>query len=446
MSRCRLLWLMVVLVATGFSLPLAAKSEQLADLLNRELLYYQYKGDGFSAISRYRAALGHGEIAAGQEKWAALAAQLYASWGLFDEAKELYTSPILSRTPQQRAMNWFSLGKAYFDRQHYTEAVAAFEKVGLRQLPKELEYERLLMMGVALYQLDNYAGASSALWSIHPTSKLYPFARINIGMGSIKIGSWPGGISGLSSIKKRIGIDVEADPQFADRLNTVFGYILLYEEYSGSNTAYGKVSMHGFTTPNKKGYRDALEMLKAVSDKGLYANKSLLGQAWIAIDTNELERAREILEGLVKKDPHDLVVQEARLALPYVLEREGDVPRAISRYRSAVSFLDNERNRLDTLLQQLDSGELDNSFLTMRRESAARNPLTAYLPEMLLAPLSHRLLGDFEDINRLRLQLDEWKTRLAGSSSLQAELSRQQVALDDVYLRTVRLLRNQAGE
>ncbi len=446
MSRRWLLYLTIVLVSGGLPLQSGAMSEQRADLLNRELLYYQYKGDGFSAISRYRAGLANGEIPAGQEKWTRLAAQLYASWGLFDEAKELYSSSAAAQTPQQRAINWLSLGKAYFERQHYAEAVAAFERVGIRQLPKQLEYERLLMMGVALYQLDNFAGSSSSLWSIHPTSKLYPFARINIGMGSIRIGSWPGGISGLSSIKKRIGIDVEADPQFADRLNTVFGYILLYEEYSGSNTAYGKVSMHGFTTPKKKGYRDALEMLRAVPDKGLYANKSLLGQAWIAIDTNELERAREILEGLGKKDPRHLVVQEAKLALPYVLEREGDVARAISQYRSAVSFFENERNRLDSLLQQLDSGELDNSFLTMRRDSAAQNPLTAYLPEMLLAPLPHRMLGDFEDINRLRVQLDEWKNQLAGSASLMADLSRQQVALDDLHVRTVKMLRSQAGE
>ncbi len=454
-GRRWLLCLVIALVIAGFPLPSAALSEQRADLLNRELLYYQSTGDGFSAISRYRAGLASGEIRAGQEKWATLAARLYASWGLFNEANELYASPALFQTPEQRALNRFLLGKAYFERQHYAEAVAAFEKSGLHPLSKELEYQRLLLMGVALYQLDNFAASSSALWSIQPTSRQYPFARINIGMGSIRIGSWPGGISGLSSIKKRIGIDVEADPQFADRLNTVFGYLLLYEEYAGSKIAYGKVSMHGFTTPKKKGYKDAQEMLQAVSSDGLYANKALLGQAWIAIDTNELEQAREILEKLANKEPHHLVVQEAKLALPYVLERAGDASRAINQYRSVVGFFDNERNRLDALLQQLNSSELDTALLTMRTGSVARNPLTAYLPGMLLAPLWERLLGDFEDINHLRLRLDEWKKQLAGASStgsgvsrqsVMSDLSRQQVALDDLYRRTVQLLRKQAGE
>ncbi len=452
MGRCG--WwfgLAVALLMGGSGLNALATPEERADLLEREILYSHYAGDDFTALNRYREALAEGELQAGQPRWAELAARLYASWGLFEEARELYDSPLLGATAKQRSLNRLALGRAYYDRQYYDEAVETLQMVGIRQLPKELEYERLLMMGVALYQLDNFAGSSSSLWSIHHTSRLYPFARINIGMGSIKIGSWPGGISGLASLKKRLDIDVEASSQFADRLNTVFGYILLYEEYSGSRTAYGKVSMHGFTTPSKKGYRDSLEMLRAVSDEGLYGNKSLLGQAWIAIDTNELERARELLERLDQRDPRYLVVQEAKLALPYVLEREGKVAQAIGHYRSAVHFFEQERDRLDTLLQQLGLGELDNAFLTMRSRGAAQNALAAYLPEMLLDPLSHRLLGDFEDINRMRLKLDAWRKRLreipvAEASAVQADIDRQQTALDDIHIRVVQRLRATAEE
>ena len=428
----------------------AAASEQRADLLGRELLYYLYAGEGYKAISRYRAGVASGDI----KEQDSLAARLHASWGLFDDATRLYGSAAV-QTPRQRAGNWFSLGKAYYERQRYAEAVSAFEKVGLYPLPRELEYQRLLLMGLALYQLDNFAASSSALWSIHSTSKQYPFARINIGMGSIKIGSWPGGISGLGSIRKRIGIDVKAPPQFADRLNTVFGYLLLYEEYSGSKTAYGKASMHGFTTPSKRGYKDAREMLEAVSDEGLYANKAMLGRAWIAIDTNELAQARIILERLNGKDPRHLTVQEAKLALAYVLERMGDVGQAINYYRNAAGFFENERNRLDGLLQRLGRGELDNAFLTLKKDAAAQNQLSGYLPEMLLAPLWDRLLGDFEDIARLRLRLDEWRKQLVNAPStgggiskatVLSELSRQQAALDGLHLQTARLLRRQAGE
>jgi len=410
MRRRSWLGLMVVLLTVGLSANAFARMEGRADLLERELLYSHYAGDDFTALGRYRAALDDGELQAGESRWAALAARLYASWGLFEEAEELYLSPILGATPEQRSRNRLELGRAYYRRQYHDEAVETLQKVGIRQLPKELEYERLLMMGVSLYQLDNLAGSSSALWSIHPTSPLYPYARLDIGMGSIRIGSWPGGISGLNSLKKRLDIDVEATPQFIDRLNTVFGYILLYEEYSGSRTAYGKVSMHGFTTPAKKGYRDSLEMLRAVSEDGLYANKALLGRAWIAIDTNELERARELLTRLDERDPRHLVVQEAKLALPYVLEREGKVREAIGRYRTTVRFFEQERDRLDTLLQRLGRGELDTAFLTMR--------------------------------SRRRLN------RMSGSEPLEVmrEIERQQTALDDVYLRAVQQLRAKAEE
>ena len=220
MSRCWLWYLMIVLVTGWFPLQSGAATEGRTDLFYRELLYYQEQGNGFRAISRYQNGLDNGVFHAGQEKRDTLAAQLYASWGLFDEAKEYYASSNLSGTSQQRAVNWLSLGKAYYNRQQYAEAQAAFEKIGIRQLPKELEYERLLLSGVSLYQMGNFAGSASALWSIHPSTTLYPFARINIGMGSIKIGSWPGGISGLSSIKKRIGIDVESDSHFAYRLKS----------------------------------------------------------------------------------------------------------------------------------------------------------------------------------------------------------------------------------
>ncbi|GEM_PF-418214 len=456
MQLRRLVWLLLILLSSGVSPPSRATSDGRAELLRKELSYLQDLGNGFEAIRRYRIARDSGIFSPTAPDSLRLAAGLFASWGLFEEAQDLYTSPPLIATPQQQAENLLALGQAYYRRQHYARAVDVLDRIGTHQLPREQEYLRLLLTGVSLYQLDNYAGSSSALWSIHPTSKLYPFARINIGMGSIKIGSWPGGISGLASIQKRIGIDVEADPQFADRLNTVFGYILLYEEYAGSHTAYGKVSMHGFTSAKKKGYRDALEMLRAVSNEGLYADKALLGRAWIAIDTNELERAREILEGLAAKRSHHLVLQEARLALPYVLEREGDVARAITSYRAAVTFFENERNRLDALLRQLDNGELDSRFLGMRTESPTDNPLTAYLSEMLLAPLSYRMLGDFEDINRLRLQLETWKQELPGlppvagprisRESVTAELRRQQSVLEDIYIRFVTALRKQAHE
>ncbi len=449
MKRRGWLGLMVALLTAGVGSNTFGASEEWADLLERELLYAHHVGDDFTALDRYREALERGELQAGQPRWAALAARFYGSWGLFEEAEELYESPILGATAKQRSLNRLELGRAYYERQYYDEAVDALQKVGIRLLPRDLEYERLLMMGVSLYQLDNLAGSSSSLWSIHPTSPLYPFARINIGMGSIKIGSWPGGISGLASLRKRLDIDVEASPHFTDRLNTVFGYILLYEEYSGSRTAYGKVSMHGFTTPSKKGYRDSLEMLRAVSEEGLYADKALLGRAWIAIDTNELERARELLERLVERDSRHLVVQEAKLALPYVLERQGKVREAIGYYRNAVHFFERERDRLDTLLQQMELGELDSSFLTMRSRTPAQNPLTAYLPEMLLDPLSHRMLGDFEDINRMRLKLAEWRDTLQGMSGGEAavvmeEVNRQQTALDDIHLRTVQWLREEA--
>ncbi len=439
MARFRLAGLVMVLAA-GFA-PHATASDGRAELLQKELRYYQSIGDGFSALSRYRAGLASGLFNAGQRSWAELAAQLYSSWGLYEEAQGYYQSAALSGSAEQRARNRLELGRAYFQRQRYSEAAQILEQIGVRQLPRELEYERLMLLGVALYQLDNLAGSSSSLWSIHPTSPLFPYARINIGMGSIKIGSWPGGISGLASIQKRIGIDVEADPQFADRLNTVFGYILLFEEYSGSRTAYGKVSMHGFTSARKRGYRDALEMLRAVSPDGLYANKALLGRAWIAIDTNELERARELLERLGRRDSRHLVVQEAKLALPYVLERQGDVGLVTSRYRSAVGFFENERNRLDDLLRRLQEGELDERLLTMRSDPPARNPLSAYLPEMLLDPLWHRLLGDFEDIERMRDHLSSWRV-----ASLQDEISRQRAMLDELGIRTAMLLRGQARE
>ncbi len=442
--ECRWLLRLALVLLGGGLLQAAAATQERAELLERELRYYQALGEGFNAISSYRSALAEGLIDTRQERWARLAARLYAGWGLYEEAQGYYQAPVLSASPEQRARNLLALGRAHFRRQRYVEAVRFLEQIRPRQLPRELEYERLLLAGVSLYHLGNFAGSSSHLWSIHPTSRLYPFARINIGMGSIKIGSWPGGISGLSSLRKRLDIDVEADPQFADRLNTVFGYLLLFEEYAGSRTSYGKVSMRGFTTPKKRGYRDALEMLKAVSEQGLYADKALLGRAWIAIDTNELEQARAILERLMVRDARHLVVQEARLALPYVLEREGDVARAIVQYRGAVRFFGEERERLDQLLLRLGTGELDELFLTMRRGEPERNPLTAYLPGMLLAPLWNRLLDDFEEIGRMRARLREWEGRPGVAAALRDELSRQRALLEDLHIRTSVELRREA--
>jgi len=167
----------------------------------------------------------------------------------------------------------------------------------------------------------------------------------------------------------------------------------------------------GQTAPAKK-FFDRVRL------DGPFSNAALLASGWAAASGNDFERAVVPWGILAQREPTDLAVQEAELALPFAYGKLNVFGRAAVSYGRALDSFGGEIEKLDASIASIRDGKFlkalareemrQNSDWVIRLRSLPQSPETYYLMELSASNDFQTAVQNYLDLEDLRRKLASW--------------------------------------
>ena len=372
-----------------------------------DALFHFFQENWFGSLTGLMVSQQFTRIAPHDDEAEVLRGGLLLSWGLHREAGEVFARLIDTTTAASvRDRAWFFLAKIRWQRGWLAESEDALAKVA-GVLPAALQEDRLLLQAQLAMARGDFAGAAVVLDALQRDPKASTlgqgYARFNLGVALVRSGDVARGTAMLEQIGAA-SMASEEERALRDRANVALGFAAL--QASDPLAARGA--------------------LQRVRLNGAFSNKALLGFGWASAELKEPQRALVPWVELVRRDPGDSAVLEARIAVPYALAEMGAEGQALSRYEEAASFYGSERARLAETIKAVRDGKLVEGLFEL-------NPLqkgqgmgwfasVGQLPQMPharhLAPLlsGHAFQEAFKNLRDLRFvdgNLRDWLASLS---------------------------------
>jgi hypothetical protein len=365
-----------------------------------DALFHFYQGRYFSAVTTLMASQQFERLAPHDDEGEVLRGGLLLSYGLHDEAGQIFARLIERQAPPRvRDRAWFYLAKIRYQRGLAAGAEEALGRIGDR-LPVELEEERILIHAQLLMGRQDYAAASDLL-DRAAQQKVFTsrYLRYNLGVALLRQGDDARGRALLEELG-RAPAETEEYRSLRDQANLALGFAALQA---------GRP-------------QEARASLERVRLHAMHANKALLGFGWAAAALKDQKLALVPWTELASRQASDPAVLEARIAVPYAFAELGAFGQALEHYQAALAAYEQERQALDASIAAIRSGALLQGLLE-------RNPgeemgwfwSIGTLPEMphpghLTAVLAqHEFQEAFKswrDLQFLQRNLAGWQDRL----------------------------------
>jgi tetratricopeptide (TPR) repeat protein len=227
------------------------------------------------------------------------------------------------------------------------------------------------------------------------------FVAYNLGIALLQAGKQQEAIEQLDKAG-RLPADDPAGLAIRDKSNLVVGSLL-------------------FESGNFERAKQALDRVRL---EGPFSNQALLRAGWADTSANQFERALVPWNLLANREPTDVAVQEAMLAVPHTYASLKLYGRAALTYGRALELYSNQIEKVDASINSIKGGRFlkalireesreDQSWV-IRLRSQPGAPETYYLMELMA---SH----DFQTALQNYLDLGELRTKLMGfQASLEA--------------------------
>ncbi|MEL7537406.1 MAG: tetratricopeptide repeat protein [Pseudomonadota bacterium] len=370
---------------------------KVADPYYGQALFNFYKGEFFDSIIDLTSASARDRLPNHAQDAELLLGGLYLSYGLHDEAADIFDRLLATRTdPAVRNRTWFFLAKIRYQRGFHAEALRALESIEGRLEP-ELRAEQRMMHAQVLMELERYDEAARLLEGWRGPSEWYHFASYNLGVAYVRAGNVEAGARILEELGRRGGVDVAEFRALQDRANVALGYAYLQNEQPD----------------------DAKEVLQRVRLEGPYSNKALLGVGWADAENGNYRRALVPWLELRGRDLLDSAVQESLLAIPFAYGQLGANNEAAQQYLLAIEAYVDETVRLDAAIDRIESGEIIAELLAADIDSNAgwfwqldqvpNSYESRYLYHLLASHEFQEALKNFRDLGQLRENLNVWR-------------------------------------
>jgi outer membrane murein-binding lipoprotein Lpp len=169
-------------------------------------------------------------------------------------------------------------------------------------------------------------------------------------------------------------------------------------------------------------FERARQALDRVRLEGPFSNQALLRAGWAEATASQYDRALVPWNILAEREPTDVAVQEAMLALPHAYASLNLHGRAALLYGRALEQFSGQIEKVDASIGSIREGR----FLTalIREENRQDNtwvirlrglpgaPETYYLMELMASHDFQTALQNYLDLDDLRVKLRGWKTSL----------------------------------
>ncbi len=365
-----------------------------------EVLFHFYQQDHFTALTHLDTAQAQQRVSNHAFEAELLKGGLMLSWGQHVEAGRIFEN-LLAASDDVGVRNraWFYLGKVRYQRGYLTEAEEALASISA-SLPSELEAERFDLLARLYMDQGRFAEAVELLESFDGADDWSAFASYNTGVALVRMGELDLG----ARLLERVGtMRAAGEEQLAlrDRANVALGFAYLQAQLDG----------------------DARPVLQRVRLNGPFSAKALLGAGWADSAQQNYKAALASWLELSNRDLLDSAVQESLLAVPYAFAQLGAEPQAADHYAQALDIYSVELARLDSAIDDADSGRLIASLLAEDSSSAdgwywqlAQLPddeRSRYLFFTIADHRFHEALKSYRDLVMLDGHLEAWSEKLA---------------------------------
>ncbi len=399
------------LLGLGLALGLAAPATggDLKDLYFGEALYHSYQGQYFEAVQRLDTEL--------------------AQYRRLDE-------------PQLDTLHYhindaeFSVGDFELDYRMHNRAGRAIKAVLDAAVDDAVRNEAAFRLARIHFQKDQLEDAQHALGRIHGTvpaeikddieflraniymatgrpsdavevlrplqsdENLAGFVAYNLGIALLQAGRQPEAIEQLDKAGQ-LPASERAGLAIRDKSNLVLGSLL-------------------FESGNFERAKQALDRVRL---EGPFSNQALLRAGSSEASAGQYERALVPWNILVKRQPTDVAVQEAMLAVPHAYASLKLYGRAALLYGNALDLFSSQIGKVDTSIASIKEGRFlkalireesreDQSWV-IRLRSLPGAPETYYLMELMASHDFQTALHNYLDLEDLRSKLMGWQTSLA---------------------------------
>jgi tetratricopeptide (TPR) repeat protein len=335
---------------------------------------------------------------------------LLLSYGMHREAGEIFARLIeKGAEPPVRDRAWYFLAKIRYQRGLLAEADDALGRIE-KNLPPELEEERVLLKAYVRMALGDHAGAAAVLGAMPGIEKEIStgttsgslYARYNLGVALVRSGDAEKGAALLDQIGKAPTPKgaTEEFRSLRDKANVALGFASLQADKPEAAGPY----------------------LERVRLNGPQSNKALLGFGWAAASIKNHKDALVPWTELAGRDASDSAVLEASIALPFAYGQLGAYGQALDRYNAAITLFERENTGLDDSIAAIRAGKLVEGLLQRNPgeemgwfwsiRELPQMPHAGHLTQVLSQHEFQEAFKNYRDLLFLERNLLDWKDKL----------------------------------
>src|SRR5499425_2312416 len=292
----------------------------------------------------------------------------------------------------------FRLARIHFQKDQLDDALEALGRIRgpvPEQIKNDVEFLR-----ANIYMATGRPGeAVEVLSHLQNDKSLAGFVAYNLGIALLQAGRQKEAIEQLDKAGQ-LAADDAAGLAIRDKSNLVLGALL-------------------FDSGN---FERAKQSLDRVRLDGPFSNQALLRAGWAEASAQQYDRALVPLNILANREPTDVAVQEAMLAVPHAYADLKLYGRSALMYGRALEVFSNQIAKVDASIDSVNKGNFLKALIreeskedetwVIRLRSLPDAPETYYLMELMASHDFQTALHNYLDLEDLRSKLMAWQTGL----------------------------------
>jgi tetratricopeptide (TPR) repeat protein len=397
------------LLGLGLAMGLAARPAvcaELRDLYFGEALYHAYQGQYFDALQRLDTELAqyHGLDEPGLDTLHYHINGAEFSVGDFELSYRMHSragraiKAVLEGAVDEAVRNEaaFRLARIHFQKDQLDDAQHALARIE-GKVPEAIRDDVEFLRANIDMAMGRPSEAVEVLKKLRSNESLAGFAAYNLGIALLQDGRQQEAIEQLDKAGQLETSD-RAGMAIRDKSNLVLGTIL----FESSNPERAKQS------------------LDRVRLDGPFSNQALLWAGWAEASAQHDDRALVPWSILVDREPTDVAVQEAMLAVPHAYASLNVHGRAALMYGRALEQYSKQLERIDASIGSITEGRFLSALIreesrqdkdwVIRLRSLPDAPETYYLMELMASHDFQTALQNYLDLVDLRSRLMAWQT------------------------------------
>ncbi|NNF15438.1 MAG: hypothetical protein HKN70_01765 [Gammaproteobacteria bacterium] len=393
------------------------------DLAYGEALFEFYKGDHFAAATRLLIAARQDTLKHHRDDGRLLLGGLYLSYGLQNDAVEIFSALLKERAPGTANRAWMYLAEIAWQRGNTIRAKQALGNMG-RDLDEGLAAAHGLLTARIAIDEERFDDAIAVLEDWRGGRELVSYAQFNLGVALIRHGQLTRG----ARLLDQVGRGHQRNPGQRGWRHFELPRLWLQTRVSDRPDEHQALRDRanlalGFAWLQNGQAQRARNYLQKVDNESPWFTRASLGAGWAATELGEHSDAVNYWTQLRERDHLDPAVQESLLAIPFARNSMGDEPQALQEYQFAIRQFEYELNVLREFQKELDQGSFVRALLRDNETGSVGwfwnlrtlpdTDVSRYLYHLIADHAFQEGLKNYRDLVDLKNNLKHWQEKIA---------------------------------